>query len=180
MYWQAWSGRLRKELDLETEPVAVSFEGTAAAGEPPVAGRASVCQALRRASHGETVTISAETCGCPGGLVSLGLGQLPPEAKERLVDFLVGKEKVYASRAALHRSQGIVPPPFGMARAVVFAPLASACLRPDLVLFLGPPGSLHRLAGILHALDHGAGGAREERPEAAERRVEELGRVEAA
>ena len=243
MYWQAWSGRLTKELDLETEPVAVSFEGTAAAGEPAVAGRASVCQALRRASRGETVTISAETCGCPGGLVSLGLGQLPPEGKERLVDFLVGKEKVYASRAALHRSQGIVPPPLGMARAVVFAPLATAALRPDVVLFVGPPGSLHRLAGlasflegasiraeltgpacrtgvtyplvtgevglslldfgarrlapfgedelllgvpfhrlvgILHALDHGAGGAREERPGAAERRIEELGRVEAA
>jgi uncharacterized protein (DUF169 family) len=45
-------------------------------------------------------------------------------------------------------------------------------------LLVGVP--FHRLIGIMHALDHGAGGSREEKPEEAERRIEELGRVEAA
>jgi hypothetical protein len=32
----------------------------------------------------------------------------------------------------------------------------------------------------MHTLDHDAGGVREEKPEAVERQIEELGRVEAA
>lgn len=243
MYWQKWSDRLKGELKLTTEPVAITFAGPPAPGGPVPHGKASVCQALKRASEGECIAISVETCGCPGGLVSLGLGQLPPDGKERLVQFLVEKEKVYCSRAALQRGQGITPAPLGAASQVVFSPLATAALQPDLVAFVGPPGSLHRLIGlagywegasikaeltgpacrtgvtyplvtgeiglslldfgarrlarfdddqllvgipfhrlisIMHALDHGAGGSREEKPEAVERQIEELGRVEAA
>ena len=180
MYWQRWSDRLKGELGLATEPVAVTFAGAPAPGGPVTHGKASVCQALRRASEGACIAISVETCGCPGGLVSLGLGQLPPDGKERLVEFLVEKEKVYCSRAALHRGQGIVPAPAGAASQVVFSPLATAALQPDLVAFIGPPGSLHRLINIMHALDCGAGGSCEEKPEAVERQIEEFGRVEAA
>jgi uncharacterized protein (DUF169 family) len=243
VYWQVWSDRLKEELGLANEPVAVTFAGAPAAGDPVHHGKASVCQALKRASEGECVAISVETCGCPGGLVSLGLGQLPPDGKERLAEFLVEKEKVYCSRAALHRGQGIVPVPAGAASRVVFSPLAKAALQPDLVAFIGPPGSLHRiiglagywegasikaeltgpacrtgvtyplvtgeigislldfgarrlaqfgedqllvgvpfhrLIGIMHALDNGAGGSREEKPEAIERQIEGLGRIEAA
>jgi len=243
MYWQEWSDRLKREFQLATEPVAITFAGAPAKGGPVPHGKASVCQALKRASEGECITISVETCGCPGGLVSLGLGQLPPDGKERLVEFLVEKEKVYCSRVALHRGQETVPVPVGVARQVVFSPLATAALQPDLVAFIGPPGSLHRviglagyweggsiraeltgpacrtgvtyplvtgeiglslldfgarrlarfgddqllvgvpfhrLVGIMHALDHGASGTREETPEVVERQIEGLGRVEAA
>ena len=38
-----------------------------------------------------------------------------------------------------------MPPPLGMAEQVWFTPLSAAKLRPDLVVFLGKPGSLHRL-----------------------------------
>ena len=126
MYWQEWSARLKGELGIATEPVAISFAGASAPGDPVPHGKASVCQALRRASEGERVAISVETCGCPGGLVSLGLGQLPPEGKERLVEFLVGKEKVYCSRAALHRGQGIVPAPGGSPASATMS-FSSAC-----------------------------------------------------
>jgi len=243
MYWREWSDRLKRELQLATEPVAITFAGAPAPGGPGPHGKASVCQALKRASEGECIAISVETCGCPGGLVSLGLGKLPPDGKERLVEFLVEKEKVYSSRAALDRGQAIVPVPAGVASQVVFSPLATAALQPDLVAFIGPPGSLHRiiglagywegasikaeltgpacrtgvtyplvtgeiglslldfgarrlarfgddqllvgvpfhrLIGIMHALDHGASGTREDKPEAVARQIEGLGRVEAA
>ena len=141
MYWQRWSDRLKGELGLATEPVAVTFAGAPAPSGPVPHGKASVCQALKRASEGECIAISVETCGCPGGLVSLGLGQLPPDGKERLVEFLVEKEKVYCSRAALHRGQGIVPAPAGAASQVVFSPLAKATLQPR-------PRGVHRPAGL--------------------------------
>jgi len=148
MYWQKWSDRLKKELKLETDPIAVTFAGAPAAGTPSAQGKVSVCQALKKASEGEAVTITAETCGCPGGLVSLGLGQMPPQGRERLVDFLVKKEKVFCSRVAIHRSQQSVPAPLGMASHVFFSPLASAATLPDAVVFIGKPGSLQRLVSF--------------------------------
>ena len=148
MYWQEWSDRLRKELKLGTEPVAVTFAGAPAPGATSRQGKLSVCQALKKASEGESVTITAETCGCPGGLVSLGLGQMPAKGRERLVEFLVNTEKVYCSRVAIHRSQQTVVPPAGMASHIIFAPLSRTESLPDIVVFLGKPGSLHHLVGF--------------------------------
>ncbi len=147
MYWQQWSERLRTALRLATEPIAVSFAGAPPAGAAPH-GKVSVCQALKRASDGETLTITVETCGCPGGLVSLGLGQLPAQGRERLVEFLVDKEKAFCSRVALHRGQQSLSPPVGVASHIVFSPLARAELLPDVVAFIGTPGSLHHLIGF--------------------------------
>jgi len=201
-----------------------------------------VCQALKRASEGEDVTITAETCGCPGGLVSLRLGQMPPQGREKLVDFLVNKEKVYCSRMAIHRGQQTVLPPVGVAGHILFSPLSRAEVMPDLVVFIGKPGSLHhllgfanywegrsmkaelsgpacragvaypvvtgevglslldfgarrlagfaedhllvavplhRMMGILHALDQGVGRVGAETSESIERQIDELGKVEA-
>ena len=152
MYWQKWSDRLKRELKLDTDPVAVTFAGPQAPGGGSAKEKISVCQALKRASGGEAVVISRETCGCPGGLVSLGLGQTPPEGKEKLVNFLINKEKVYCSRTALYRSQQTVLPPVGVGSQVSFAPLSQADALPDLVVFVGKPGSLHHLishAGLL-------------------------------
>ncbi len=145
MYWQKWSDRLKKELKIETNPVAVTFAGASAPATGSSQGKASVCQALKRAGEGEDVTITAETCGCPGGLVSLGLGQMPPQGKEKVVDLLINKEKVYCSRIAIHRGQQTVLAPVGVASRIVFLPLSRAELLPDLVAFIGKPGSLHHL-----------------------------------
>lgn len=241
MYWQKWSDSLKRELKLDTEPIAVTFTGSVPEGGTPPEGKVSVCQALKRASEGRDVTITAETCGCPGGLVSLGLGQMPAQGKERLVDFLVNREKLCCSRAALHRLQHIVEAPAGMATHVCFAPLAKAVALPDLVIFVGKPGSLHhliafadyweggsltaelagpacrtgvaypivsghigvslldfgarrlagfgedqllvavpfsRMIGIMHAFDHGLQRPHDQRPEAVERQLDELGPVD--
>jgi uncharacterized protein (DUF169 family) len=243
MYWQKWSDRLKKELKLDTEPIAVTFAGAAEPGTPAPEGKVSVCQALKNAGAGEAVTITAETCGCPGGLVSLGLGQMPAQGRERLVDFLVKKEKVYSSRVAIYRGQQSVPSPLGMASHVLFSPLSRAAALPDLVLFLGKPGCLerlisfagyweggslkaelsgpacrtgitypivagqvglslldfgarrlagfpddqlllaipcHRMLGVMEALARGVGSEDAETEENMERRIEELGKVEAA
>jgi uncharacterized protein (DUF169 family) len=243
MYWQKWSDRLKKELKLDTDPVAVTFAGAPAPGTPSPQGKVSVCQALKKASEGEAVAITAETCGCPGGLVSLGLGQMPPQGREGLVNFLVNKEKVFYSRVAMHRSQQTVLPPLGMASHVYFSPLSQAAILPDIVVFIGEPGSLHhllsfagyweggsikaelsgpacrtgitypavtgeiglslldfgarrlagfaddhllvgiplhRMIGILHALDQGVGREGVEVSETIERQIDELGKVEAA
>jgi uncharacterized protein (DUF169 family) len=240
MYWQKWSDRLKRELNLDTDPVAVTFAGPPAPGSSSTKEKISVCQALKRASGGEPVLITRETCGCPGGLVSLGLGQTLPQGKEKLVDFLINREKVYCSRVALHRSQQTVLPPVGVGSQVSFSPLSKAQALPDVVVFIGKPGSLHhlisfagyweggsmkaelsgpacrtgvaypvvtgeiglslldfgarrlagfddvhllvaipmhRMFGVISALDQGVGGEREEKRKSIEREIDELGGV---
>jgi uncharacterized protein (DUF169 family) len=156
MDWHKWSDRLKRELKLETDPVAVTFAGPPAPGTSSPKEKISVCQALKRASDGEAVVITRETCGCPGGLVSLGLGQTPPQGKEKLVDFLINKEKVYCSRTALHRSQQTVLPPVGVGSQISFTPLSQAEGQPDVVVFVGKPGSLHHL---IHFAGYWEGGS---------------------
>jgi uncharacterized protein (DUF169 family) len=148
MYWQQWSDRLRSELELGTQPVAVSMGGPLASELVASQGRVSVCQALQRAGQGETLYITSETCGCAGGLVNLGLGQSTAEGREKLVNFLVTRERVYCSRMAMHRNRETVRAPVGVGGHVVFAPLSSAKVLPDIVAFQGTPGSLHRLIGL--------------------------------
>jgi uncharacterized protein (DUF169 family) len=81
---------------------------------------------------------------------------MPAQGKERLVDFLIHREKVYCSRAALHRAQQVVEVPAGIASHVCFAPLARAQALPDLVVFLGKPGSLHHLIGFANYWEGGS------------------------
>ncbi len=156
MEWREWSFKLTGALGLTHGPVAVTFAGALPEGAAPPLARYSVCQALRHASEGTPVTLTADTCGCPGGLMNLGLGCLSSEGQERLADFLIRREHVYGSRAALHRSQQTTPPPLGLASHVCFAPLSAAAFRPDLVIFLGRPGSLHQIIGLA---DYWEGGA---------------------
>lgn len=73
---KAWSPRLRATLRLACEPVAVSFAGAARPGKTSSDGKVSVCQAIKRAAEGESIAVTVETCGCPGGLVNLGLGRV--------------------------------------------------------------------------------------------------------
>ena len=148
MYWQQWSDRLKRETSLGTEPLAVSYAGAPAPGTNPAQGKVSVCQAIKRACEGEVITITAQTCGCPGGLASLGLGELSPQGRERIVDFLVNHEKVYCSRIAIHRGQQSVPRPMGVASHVHFTPLSKAEILPDLIVFIGKPGALHPLVSF--------------------------------
>ncbi len=39
MYWQKWSERLKKELKLDTDPIAVTFAGALAPGTPLLRGK---------------------------------------------------------------------------------------------------------------------------------------------
>lgn len=136
MYWQKWSQALKELLALEGSPVAVTYSHAGVEGAGPQAGKVSVCQAVRRAAEGETLDLTAENSGCPGGLVSLGLGEMPPGSMEWLTDFLVHREKAYCSPVAIYRGQQTVRPPRGVATHIVFAPLEKATLQPDVVLFL--------------------------------------------
>jgi uncharacterized protein (DUF169 family) len=136
MEWNAYADELRELLGLKGQPVAVTFSMEPVPGG--LGGKHRVCDAFVKARDGKTIVLDASNSACGGGTTYLGLA--PPatgEADRALKEFLVNGEKLYATVAAFHRVRSLsVPPPTGLADHVVFAPLASAALRPDLVLFI--------------------------------------------
>ena len=135
MEWQRWAEQLTQLLALKRAPVTVTY--TDAPPEGAGDGKCRVCGALVQAAQGKTLVLSAGNSTCPGGSMYLGLAAQPPERARTLRDFLINGEKLFSCPTAIHRSQALsrVKPPYGLADHVVFAPLASALLRPDVVVF---------------------------------------------
>jgi uncharacterized protein (DUF169 family) len=135
MEWQRWSQQLTELLSLTRAPVAVTYTDTPP--EKADTGKCRVCGALIRAAEGELIVLNAGNSTCPGGSMYLGLAPQPPERARALREFLIHGEKLLSCPAAIHRSQALsrVKPPLGLADHVVFAPLASAPLQPDIAVF---------------------------------------------
>lgn len=59
-----YADKLKEVLDLEKKPVGVKY-----VERPPkrAEGRYPVCGAILQAAEGETISLSEETCYCPGG-----------------------------------------------------------------------------------------------------------------
>jgi uncharacterized protein (DUF169 family) len=136
MEWQGWAEQLTDLLGLKRLPVGVTYT------DNPPEGAASpkcrVCSALVDASQGEVVDLSAANSTCPGGSQYLGLIPQPPERGRALREFLISGEKLFSCPTAIYRSMFLskVKPPYGLADHVVFAPLKSAALRPDVAVFV--------------------------------------------
>jgi len=150
MEWQRWGQQLTELLGLRRQPVAVTYTDAPPAGAPRPKCRA--CSALNAASQGEVVDLSAGNSTCPGGSQYLGLAPQPPERARALREFLINGEKLLSCPAAIHRSSFLskVKPPYGLADHVVFSPLASAALRPDIAVFVGNAQQAARLITLAY------------------------------
>ncbi len=135
MEWQEWGKQLIDVLGLKRQPITVTYTDT-----PPQStsgGKCRACSAVIKAGEGEVIVLNADTSTCPGGSMYLGLVPQPPERARTLRDFLINGEKLFSCPTSIHRSNFLskVKPPFGLADHVVFAPLVSAPLKPDLAIF---------------------------------------------
>jgi uncharacterized protein (DUF169 family) len=134
MEWQRMGSRLSEVLGLGKAPVAVTFADDLPEGvEAP---KCRVCSAVRMAAEGRILALGAENSACPGGSHYLGLRAMEPERAAALREFLIGGEKLLASPAAIHRMQVLskARPPLGIANYVLFSPLESAPVRPDVIV----------------------------------------------
>ena len=148
MEWQRSSQQLTEVLGLRKSPVAITYSDAAPLGAST--GRCRACSALTQAAQGEVIDLSAENSTCPGGSQYLGLAPQPEEHAKTLREFLIHGEKLFASPAAIHRMTALAKakPPLGMATHVIFAPLAQAELRPDVVVFHCTPWQAARLVNL--------------------------------
>ncbi|MEM2227040.1 MAG: DUF169 domain-containing protein [Candidatus Bathyarchaeia archaeon] len=127
--WASCSQRLKEVLGLRGSPVAIAYSNTPAPGASGGIYRA--CGAILAARDGEAINLASDNCGCKGGIYHLGLG--PP--REGLEAFLAYEERLFSSLTVARRMiQGMrreAPPPFGLAKFVVFSPLERIESKPD-------------------------------------------------
>jgi uncharacterized protein (DUF169 family) len=148
MDWKSYSPEIKRVLALQGSPVAVSYSMMPAAGTN--GHRYSVCQALLYARSGTVVSLSKDSCNCPGGAWHLGLEPRPSDDIYKMwEEFLINGEKLFCSPATIHRTMASASqPPLGRADHVVFSPLERAELMPDLVVFLCDPEQACRLVTL--------------------------------
>jgi uncharacterized protein (DUF169 family) len=95
-------------------------------------------------------SLNKDSCNCPGGAWHLGLEPRPSDEIYRFwEEFLINGEKLFCSTATVRRTMASTSqPPLGRADHVVLAPLETAELEPDLVVFLCNPEQACRLVTL--------------------------------
>jgi uncharacterized protein (DUF169 family) len=147
MEWQQWSAELTEVLGLTKTPVAVTYTDRPPA--PAAQPKCRVCSALHKAAAGEIIVMNEENSVCPGGSMYLGFRTQSPEQAVGLREFLINGEKLFSCPASIFRSMKTgPPPPVGMARYAVFAPLDQMPLRPDVTILFVNPWQAARLVSL--------------------------------
>ena len=151
--WVEESKKLTEVLGLQRKPVAVTFTNDKVVGDRK---KVWICRAMKLAAEkGESLVVDSETSVCQGGSWHCGL-RPPPEqqARRELQKFLTKGEKLTHSIVSFQRMQDLgSKPPTGMADRILFEPLVSASMRPDLALFVCNGEQACRLISLDHFWD---------------------------
>ena len=152
---------LRTVLKLKGSPVAVGFAATKddiPADVPEIEKRFKHCQMVSQArNEGRVFYSTAEDHECMGGAYALGLKELTPSLKSGKFYHKLGK---FESISSSKRTMGSVPHlPTGETFATMYAPLEKAPFTPQVIIIVGRPwamlklaqSSLFRMGGRAHA-----------------------------
>lgn len=132
--------KLSETLNLQRRPVAITFQDTPPVEVPQFTGTApSGCSFWRLAAEGKTFyTLPSDHYNCTIGSYTHKI-PLPPERAQELeqtLTFMTGigyvKMEEVPGIPRLAKTPGVV----------VFAPLGDAPVAPDVVIFMGRPGSV--------------------------------------
>jgi len=138
-----FSSKLKGILGLRWSPVAVKFVGIddqLPSDVPRPWGRLYVCQAVALAKRGKTLLLTPDRCKCPDGGPILGLMRTPDRIKRGEYHSSV---RAFGKFASAKEARRIVSerPSFAecSVKAVVFAPLESSPVDPDVVIVILNP-----------------------------------------
>lgn len=153
--WKEQAGEISSTFALDTSPVAVTFTNSEVdIGEQTK--RTWLCRALRLAATKDSQFVfDRENSACPGGSWHCGLSAPPAEqARRGLQEFLTRGEKLTHSIVSFQRMQDLgSSPPTGLSERIYLGPMASAPLRPDIVVFVCDPEQACRLVTLDHYWD---------------------------
>lgn len=152
--WQTYSLILKELLGLESSPVAVNC-----LQEPYLASfdrKVRICKGILDAGSGQTLQLNRANNACFGAAWHLGFSNVEqdPQAMGLIRKFVVEGEKLFSSYEALDNLiAGMGEVPDNRDASFVLAPLETAELEPELVIFVCNPEQACRLLTLSVFID---------------------------
>lgn len=140
------STKLKAILSLKGSPVAVKLvlsKEELPAGLPEISEKVRHCEMVQKARHGEAFYATIEKHACTGGASALGLTETPPKIKSGEFYYSLGR---FSTRAAAKRTMDAVAKVDEKFYATAYAPLEKATFQPDVIVVIGNPAQLLRIA----------------------------------
>jgi len=140
------SSKLKSTLGLKGSPVAVKLVRTREdipAGVPEIGDKVRHCEMVQKARGGDVFYATKEKHACAGGAGALGVAESPPKVLSGEFYFGLGD---FASTGAAKRTTGAITRMDESYVATLYAPLEKAAFKPDVVVIIGNPRQMMRIA----------------------------------
>jgi len=144
--YEELSSKLKNLLGLKGSPVAVKLvqeKTDIPAGIPELKEKVRHCEMVQKARAGETFYATKEQHSCAGGAGALGIMETPEKIKSGEFYFGLGRFKTLESAK---KTMDAVPRTNKHFAASLYAPLEKADFKPDVVVVIGNPKQLLKIA----------------------------------
>lgn len=140
------SSRLKTLLGLKGSPVAVRLikeRSEIPAGTPELKEKVRHCEMVQKARNGDVFYATKEQHACAGGAGALGIVETPEKIKTGEFYFGLGRFKTPESAK---KTMDAVPRTNKQFVASLYAPLEKAGFKPDVIVVIGNPKQLLKIA----------------------------------
>lgn len=144
--YEELSSKLKALLGLKGSPVAVKLaaaQGEIPAGMPELKEKVRHCEMVQKARAGDVFYATRERHACAGGAGALGIAETPEKITTGEFYFGLGRFKTPGSAK---RTMDAVPRTGKHFVASMYAPLEKANFKPDVVVIIGNPKQLLKIA----------------------------------
>jgi len=144
--YEETSSKLKTLLSLKGSPVAVKLvneKNEIPAGVPELKDKIRHCEMVQKARNGDVFYATKEQHACAGGAGALGVAETPEKIKTGEFYFGLGRFKTLQSAKKTMES---VPCTGKHFVASMYAPLEKAAFKPDVVVVIGNPKQLLKIA----------------------------------
>jgi uncharacterized protein (DUF169 family) len=144
--YEELSSKLKTLLGLKGSPVAVKLVQSRSdipAGVPELKEKVRHCEMVQKARNGDVFYATKEQHACAGGAGALGIMETPEKIKTGEFYFGLGRFKTLD---AAKKTMKAVPRTGKSFVASMYAPLEKASFEPDVIVIIGTPKQLLKIA----------------------------------
>lgn len=144
--YEELSSKLKSMLGLKGSPVAVKLvraKEEIPAGVAEIGEKVRHCEMVQKARHGATFYATTEKHACAGGAGALGITETPEKIHSGEFYFGLGR---FSTKGAAKRTMNAVPRVDDEFYATMYAPLETAAFHPDVIVVIGNPAQMLRVA----------------------------------
>jgi|SRR5271157_5621782 len=144
--YEELSSKLKTLLGLKGSPVAVKLvqsRDDIPAGIPEIKEKVRHCEMVQKARNGDVFYATKERHACAGGAGALGIMETPEKIRTGEFYFGLGRFKTLDSAK---KTMEAVPRTGKSFMASMYAPLEKAAFEPDVIVIIGTPKQLLKIA----------------------------------